>query len=193
MSVSIYDQSRSYINIFMYVLWYIYTYRDCLKNKNYKKKKLWKLQNKDWIVDKKKNTFTHISPIPTLLVHLRWKIKWAFLIARCPVSVLPSVCTLLNFWLLIQNHWTNFNHTWHKSSLGEGIQVCSNEGDSSSPRGDYIERVKIHWNSFKIFFSRTSRPNSIKLGTQIIFGWREFKFIQIKGKVLFKEEIMIKM
>jgi hypothetical protein len=31
------------------------------------------------------------------------------------------------------------NHPW-----GEGIQVCSNEGDSSSPRGDNSKRVKIH-------------------------------------------------
>jgi hypothetical protein len=31
-----------------------------------------------------------------------------------------SVCKLLHFRLLLQNHWTNFNQTWHKSSLGEG-------------------------------------------------------------------------
>jgi hypothetical protein len=30
-------------------------------------------------------------------------------------------------------------HHWVK-----GIQVCSNKGDSSSPRGDNSERVKIH-------------------------------------------------
>jgi hypothetical protein len=28
-----------------------------------------------------------------------------------------------------QNHWANFNQTWHKSSLGGGIQVCTNEED----------------------------------------------------------------
>jgi hypothetical protein len=28
----------------------------------------------------------------------------------------------------------------------EGIQVCSNEGDSPSPKGDNSKRVKIHWN-----------------------------------------------
>jgi hypothetical protein len=47
----------------------------------------------------------------------------------------------------------------------EGIQVCSNKGDSPSPRGDNSEKVKIHWKFLKIFFSWTSRPNSIKLGT----------------------------
>jgi hypothetical protein len=37
---------------------------------------------------------------------------------------------------LFQNSWTKFNQTWHKSSLGEGIPVCTNEGESPSPRGD---------------------------------------------------------
>jgi hypothetical protein len=46
--------------------------------------------------------------------------------------------------LLLQNHWANFNQTWHKSSLGEEIQVCTNEGDCPSPRGDNCETVKIH-------------------------------------------------
>jgi hypothetical protein len=49
--------------------------------------------------------------------------------------------------------------------LGEGIQVCSNEEDNPSPRGDNSERVKIHLKFKKIFFSRTSKPNSIKFGT----------------------------
>jgi hypothetical protein len=31
------------------------------------------------------------------------------------------------------------NHPW-----GEGIQVCSNEGECPSPRGDNSKRVKIH-------------------------------------------------
>jgi hypothetical protein len=48
--------------------------------------------------------------------------------------------------------------------LGEGIQVSSNEGDCPSSRGDNSKTMKIHWKLYKIF-SRTSRPNSIKLGT----------------------------
>jgi hypothetical protein len=51
--------------------------------------------------------------------------------------------------LLLQNQWANFNQTWHKSSLGEEIQVCSNEGDRPSPRGDNSETVKIHRKFFK--------------------------------------------
>jgi hypothetical protein len=44
------------------------------------------------------------------------------------------------------------NHCW-----GKWIQVCSNEGDCSSPREDNSEIVKIHLKFLKIF-SRTSRP-----------------------------------
>jgi hypothetical protein len=35
-------------------------------------------------------------------------------------SVCLSVCKLLHFRLLLQNHWANFNQTRHKSSLGGG-------------------------------------------------------------------------
>jgi hypothetical protein len=48
--------------------------------------------------------------------------------------------------LFLQNHWANFNQTWHKSSWRERIQVSLKEGDSPSPRGDNSERVKIHRN-----------------------------------------------
>jgi hypothetical protein len=51
------------------------------------------------------------------------------------------------------------NHPW-----GEGIQVCSSEGRCPSLRGDN-KRVKIHKKYSKIFFSKTSGPISIKLGT----------------------------
>jgi hypothetical protein len=39
---------------------------------------------------------------------------------------------------------------------------------SSFPRGDGIERVKIHRKFLKFFFSRISRLNSIKLGTNYL-------------------------
>jgi hypothetical protein len=38
-----------------------------------------------------------------------------------PLSVCLSVCKLLHFRLLLQNHWANFNQTWHKLSLGRGF------------------------------------------------------------------------
>ena len=59
--------------------------------------------------------------------------------------------------LLLQNHWTNFNKTWHNASLGEGpgIQDCSTEGLRPFPRGDNNEIAKIHCRRriLKIFYT----------------------------------------
>ena len=66
------------------------------------------------------------------------------------------------------------NHPWV-----EGIQVCSNEEERPSPRGDNSKRVKIHQHFFKIFF-RTSWPNSIKLNTN--YPWtKKIQVCSIKG------------
>jgi hypothetical protein len=67
------------------------------------------------------------------------------------------------------------NHLWR-----ERIQVSLKEGDSPSPRGDNSERVKIHRKFFKIFLSRTSRPKSIKRGTN--YPWvKRIQVCSIKG------------
>jgi hypothetical protein len=71
-----------------------------------------------------------------------------------------------------------------------GIQVCSNEGESPSSRGDNSKRVRLHCN-LKKMFSRTSQPKAIKLGTNYRCV-REFKFVQIKGQVIFKGEIIMR-
>ena len=42
----------------------------------------------------------------------------------------------------------------------------STEGPRSFSRGDNYDIVKIHWQNFKIFFSRTTGPISTKLGTK---------------------------
>ena len=46
---------------------------------------------------------------------------------HCKILVAHTICLLsvivfVNFshFLLHQNHWANFNQTWHKASLGEG-------------------------------------------------------------------------
>jgi hypothetical protein len=110
----------------------------------------------------------------SFLAHLSWKLKWAFLspvfrrhsvrLSLC-LSVRPSV----NFYIFdffSRTTWPiltrlGTNHLWV-----EGIQVSSNEVDNPCSGGDNSKRVKIHWTFFKIcFFFRTSRPNSIKLGT----------------------------
>jgi hypothetical protein len=84
------------------------------------------------------------------------------------LAVRPSVCLSVNFYIfdffsrstgpILTRVGTN--HPW-----GEGIQVCSNEGDRPSLRGDNSERVKNIEFLKKIFSSRTTGHNSIKLGT----------------------------
>ena len=63
-------------------------------------------------------TCFRVRPI-TFLAHLSRRLKWAFLIKICPLSVVVIV-NFSHFHLLLQNHWANFNQTWHKASLGEG-------------------------------------------------------------------------
>jgi hypothetical protein len=53
--------------------------------------------------------------------------------------------------------------------LGEG-EFAQMKWNSPSPRGDNSGRVKIHRNSLKILYSRSSEPNSTKLGTNYIPG-----------------------
>jgi hypothetical protein len=60
--------------------------------------------------------------------------------------------------LILQNNWASFNQTWHKLSLGQGDSHLFKGRDIPSPRGDNSGRVKI-------LFSRSSRPKSIKIGT----------------------------
>jgi len=45
----------------------------------------------------------------------------------------------------------------------KGIKVCSNEGPCPLPRGYNQERANIGWGHLKIFFSRTTRPEKMKL------------------------------
>jgi hypothetical protein len=49
--------------------------------------------------------------------------------------------------------------------LGDGIQVCSNEGQHPSLRGDNRKRVKMFKKYFRIFFFRTTGPISTRLST----------------------------
>ena len=61
------------------------------------------------------------------LAHLNRRLKWAFLMKICPLSVVVIVVVFVfivvnfsHFDLLLQNQWASFNQTWHKSSLCEG-------------------------------------------------------------------------
>jgi hypothetical protein len=49
--------------------------------------------------------------------------------------------------------------------LGERGFKCFYRKGIAPLQGEIIARGKIHRNFLKIFFSRTSRPKSIKLGT----------------------------
>ena len=73
-------------------------------------------------------------------------------------------------------------HPWMK-----GIQAFSNEGPGPYPRWDNYELAKMYWQ----IFPRTSVQISTKLSTKHI-GWREFKFIQMKGQANFQGEIITK-
>jgi hypothetical protein len=69
------------------------------------------------------------------------------LLSVVSLAVYPSVYPSINFYIFDFFSRTTgpiliklgTNHPW-----GEGIQVCSNEGDCPSPRGDNSKRVKIH-------------------------------------------------
>jgi hypothetical protein len=83
---------------------------------------------------------------------------------------LLSVCKLLHLPLLLQNHWVNFNEFWHKSFFGEGIQICSNEGEHLSLRVDNSKWVKIHWKFKKKSFPEPASKFQSNL-VQIILGY----------------------
>jgi hypothetical protein len=59
-------------------------------------------------------------------------------------SFRPSVCKLLCFGFFSTTTWPILIRLGTNYPWVEGIQVCSNEGDNLSSRGDNSERVKIH-------------------------------------------------
>ena len=46
--------------------------------------------------------------------------------------------------IILQNHQTDFNQTWHNASLGDGNQIYLNEGPRPFPKGDNYELAKLH-------------------------------------------------
>ena len=67
----------------------------------------------------------HVEFVNIPVVHLSRRLKWTFLIKICSLSVVvvEHVVVVVNFshfHFLLQNHWANFNQTWHKASLGKG-------------------------------------------------------------------------
>ena len=101
--------------------------------------------------------------------------------------VCPSVCLckFSHFHLLLQNHWANFNQTWHKVSEGEGDSRLFKWRPRPSKRGDNWELIKINWQLLKIF-SRTTGPifnqnlhkPSLGKGDSSLFKWRTLLFFK---------------
>ena len=78
-------------------------------------------------------------------------------------------------------------HSWVK-----GIQVYSNEGLCPFLRGYNYEIAKIYWRIWKIFFSRTTVPISIKLSTN--HPWmKEIQIFEMKNPSFFQGEMITKL
>lgn len=82
------------------------------------------------------------------------RLKWAYLIKICPLSVVV-VCVIVaivvnfsHFHVLFKKHWAYFNQTLHKESLGKGFHVCVNERSGLFQRVDNCEWIKEGWGSF---------------------------------------------
>ena len=96
------------------------------------------------------------NSLEVVLTHLSWRLKWAFLIKICPLSV-----------VVINGRTTRSisiklgtKHPWVK-----GNQVCSNKGPCPFPRGNNYDIAKIHLQIFKNLFLNNHWTNFIKLGT----------------------------
>ena len=119
------------------------------------------------------------------IAHLSWKPKWAFLITCRPSSVRPSVCLSVNFshFHLLQNHWANFNQTWHKVSLCEGDSSLFkrrappfSKGRKLGNKKNKLTTVKNlllqnHWANF----NQTWHKASLDEGDSSLFKWRTNK------------------
>ena len=116
------------------------------------------------------------------LAHLSQRIKWAFLIKICPLSFFGVVVNFSHFHLLLQNHWANFNRTWHKASLCKvDSSLFKWRPPLFFPSGDDYKTAKIHWQNLKIFFARTAEPISTKFGTKHPWG-KGIKFFEMKNQ-----------
>ena len=89
----------------------------------------------------------------------------------------PSSVNFLNFHLLLENAWLDFNQTWQESSLGVGIQSCSNRmcgpkgpkpckfqtSSSPDPEGEWwsyiVCRYLIRWKIKVVHGSSQGGPN----------------------------------
>ena len=105
----------------------------------------------------------------------RYKVSFSDCI-HCPSSVVVArfvnlfivvvvVVNVSHFRLLLQHHRASFSQTWHKAFLGEGHSSMNIWRTTLFSKRRYYKVAKIHWQNFKIFFSRTTGPIPTKLKT----------------------------
>ena len=86
--------------------------------------------------------------LKSLLAHLSRRLKSAFLITICSMSVVVVVVVVFpnfsHFHLLLQNHWAISTKLGTKQLWVKETQVCSIEGLCPFPRGNNYEIAKIH-------------------------------------------------
>ena len=87
---------------------------------------------------------------------------------RLSSVVCLCICLSVNFshFNLLQNHWADFNQTWHIASLCGGNSSLFKWRDKPFSNRDNHQIVKVNWQNFKISLSRTNVIISTNLGTE---------------------------
>ena len=125
----------------------------------------------------------------SILAHLSWRLKWAFLITMCSSSVIVVV-NFSHFRILHQNHWPSFNQTWHNASLGRG------NSSLFKWRTPPISKGRCLWNSENTLtkFKNNSSPEPLGQFQPILaqseLGWCGLKFVQMKNHSILKKQII---
>ena len=91
--------------------------------------------------------------------------------------VCPSVCLckFSHFHLLLQNHWANFNQTWHKVSEGEGDSRLFKWRPRPSQLGINKNKLTTFKNllqNYWAYFNQTWHKVSLREGDSCLFKWR---------------------
>ena len=128
------------------------------------------------------------------LAHLSQRLKWAFLIKICLLSVVVVVVVVIvvvvvvnfsHFHLLLQNHRANFNQTWHKATFSKGNSSLYKWRGPPFSKGRLLPNFKNTLMELKESSSPEPLGQFQPNLAQSILGWRGFNFVQIKGPALF--------
>ena len=113
----------------------------------------------------------------SFLAHMSRRLKWAFLIKICPLSVVVVgiVVNFSHFHLLLQNHWVSFNQTWHNASFGEGNSSLFKCRALPFSKGDNYEKGNILWRNFLLqnYWANFMIYTGIIIALLICFYWGE--------------------